>query len=45
LKFSFDVLEEKYLGHIVSGEGVHVDPKKNEAMMDMPQPNTLKILC
>jgi hypothetical protein len=32
------------LGHIVSQEGVLVDPKKVVAMQDWPHPKTLKIL-
>jgi hypothetical protein len=34
----------KYLGHIVSHEGVKVDPNKIKAMMDWPIPKTLKNL-
>jgi hypothetical protein len=32
----------EYLGHIVSHEGVKVDPKKIKAMMEWPIPKTLK---
>jgi hypothetical protein len=38
------VKEVEYLGHIVSHEGVKVDPNKIEAMMDWPIPKTLKNL-
>jgi hypothetical protein len=34
----------EYLGHIVSQEGVQVDPKKVVAMQDWPHPKTLKSL-
>jgi hypothetical protein len=33
------------LGHIVSKDGVRVDPKKIEAMQDWSFPKTLNILC
>jgi len=32
------------LGHIVSGQGVHVDPNKVKSMIKWPKPNTLKSL-
>jgi hypothetical protein len=38
------VKEVEYLGHIVSHEGVKVDPNKIKAMMDSPIPKTLKNL-
>ncbi|PNY01861.1 retrotransposon-related protein, partial [Trifolium pratense] len=34
----------EYLGHIVSSQGVHADPGKIEAMVNWPQPNTVKQL-
>jgi hypothetical protein len=34
----------EYLGHIVSNDGVRVDPKKIEAMRDWPCPKPLNIL-
>jgi hypothetical protein len=43
-KFFFGVKEVDYLGHIVSHEGVKVDPNKIKAMMDWPIPKTLKNL-
>jgi hypothetical protein len=44
-KCAFGVFEVEYLGHIVSGEGVHVDPMKIKVMKNWPRPKTLKILC
>jgi hypothetical protein len=38
------VKEVEYLGHIVSHEGVKVDPNKIKAMMDWPIPKTLNNL-
>jgi hypothetical protein len=43
-KCFFGVKEVEYLGHIVSHEGVKVDPNKIKAMMDWPIPKTLKNL-
>jgi hypothetical protein len=43
-KFFFGVKEVEYLGHIVSHEGVNVDPNKFKAMMDCPIPKKLKNL-
>ena len=43
-KCFFGVKEVEYLGHIVSHEGVKVDPNKIKAMMDSPIPKTLKNL-
>jgi hypothetical protein len=41
-KCFFGVKEVEYLGHIVSHEGVKVDPNKIKAMMDWTIPKTLK---
>jgi hypothetical protein len=41
-KCFFGVKEVDYLGHIVSHEGVKVDPNNIKAMMDWPIPKTLK---
>jgi hypothetical protein len=38
------VKEVEYVGHIVSHEGVKVDPNKIKAMMDWPIHKTLKNL-
>jgi hypothetical protein len=43
-KCFFGVKEVVYLGHIVSHEGVKVDPNKIKAMMDWMIPKTLKNL-
>jgi hypothetical protein len=43
-KCFFGVKEVEYLGHIVSHEGVKVDPNKIKAMMDWPIPKTLNNL-
>jgi hypothetical protein len=43
-KCFFGVKEVEYLSHIVSHEGVKVDPNKIKAMMDLPIPKTLKNL-
>jgi hypothetical protein len=41
-KCLFGVKEVEYLGHIVSHDGVKVDPNKIKAMLDWPIPKTLK---
>jgi hypothetical protein len=43
-KCFFGVKEVEYLGHIISHEGVKVDPNKIKAMMDWSIPKTLKNL-
>jgi hypothetical protein len=43
-KCLFAVKEVEYLGHIISHEGVKVDPNKINAMMDWMIPKTLKNL-
>jgi hypothetical protein len=43
-KCFFGVKEVEYLGHIVSHEGVKVDPNNIKAMMDWTIPKTLKNL-
>jgi hypothetical protein len=44
LNCSFVVQELEYLGHIVSHEGVKVDPNKIKSMRECPIPKTLKKL-
>ena len=43
-KCLFDQAQLKYLGHIVSAEGVSADPKKLQVMADWPPPKTLRDL-
>ena len=43
-KCSFGASEVEYLGHIVTKDGVRVDPKKVVAMKEWPRPKTLKSL-
>ena len=43
-KCFFGIKEVEYLGHIISHEGVKVDPNMIKAMMDWPIPKTLKNL-
>jgi hypothetical protein len=41
-KCTFGVQEEEYLGHIISHEGVKLDPKKVKSMRECLVPKTLK---
>lgn len=41
-KCSFGQPKVDYLGHIISGEGVSVDPSKIQCMKDWPQPKNIK---
>jgi len=43
-KCSFGADEVVYLGHSVSREGIHTDPKKIEAIKALPAPSTLENL-
>ena len=43
-KCVFAASEMKYLGHVISGQGVQTDPKKIETMKDWPIPKNLKAL-
>ena len=43
-KFVFGKKEVEYLGHIVSTQGVRVDPTKIDAMKNWPHPQTRKSL-
>ena len=40
-KCEFGMTELLYLGHIISVEGVQVDPKKIRAIVDWPTPTNL----
>ncbi|GJX41629.1 RNA-directed DNA polymerase, eukaryota, partial [Tanacetum coccineum] len=41
-KCSFVMEEGKFLGYVVTSEGIRANPKKAKAVMDMPSPKTLK---
>ena len=43
-KCVFGISEVEYLGHILSGPGVSVDPKKLSTMKDWPSPTIVKAL-
>jgi len=43
-KCKFAQKECKFLGHILSGEGIRVDPKKAQVVQDWPEPKTTKDL-
>ncbi|XP_050379620.1 uncharacterized protein LOC126796952 [Argentina anserina] len=43
-KCSFGVKQVEYLGHVISAQGVAVDPSKIECIKIWPQPKTLKQL-
>ncbi|GJV35195.1 reverse transcriptase domain-containing protein [Tanacetum coccineum] len=41
-KCSFAMKEGKFLGYVVTSEGIRANPEKAKAIMDMPSPKTLK---
>lgn len=41
-KCSFGMEEGKFLGYMVTSEGIRANPKKTKAIMDMQSPNYLK---
>ena len=43
-KYDFVQEELQYLGHIILGAGVKVDPRKIEAMVDWPLPKDVSTL-
>ena len=44
-KFQFWVSEVKYVGQVVSSEGLKPDPDKVKAIVKNPQPQTKEDLC
>ncbi|RVW69998.1 Retrovirus-related Pol polyprotein from transposon 17.6 [Vitis vinifera] len=44
-KCRFGVLQVEYLGHIISEQGVSVDPAKIQAIIEWPTPTTPKRVC
>lgn len=43
-KCSFLQKEVHFLGHILSGDGIRMDPKKIQAIMDWPEPTSISAL-
>ena len=43
-KCMFACKEVEYLGHVITGEGVHIDPKKLAPMQQWPIPKDIKSL-
>nr|GEY37322.1 hypothetical protein [Tanacetum cinerariifolium] len=41
-KYSFGMEDGKFLGCVVTSEGIRANPEKTKAVMDMPSPRTLK---
>ena len=41
-KCMFACMEVEYLGHVIFGEGVQIDPKKILAMQEWPVPKDVK---
>ncbi|XP_011027642.1 PREDICTED: transposon Ty3-G Gag-Pol polyprotein [Populus euphratica] len=41
-KCQFGVSQVNYLGHVISEKGVEVDPSKIQAVVDLPEPTTVK---
>jgi hypothetical protein len=44
-KCSFYQTKMHYLGHVISGEGITVDPTKVEAIMEWPAPMNVPKVC
>ena len=40
-KCEFWLSEVRFLGHVISGDGIAVDPSKVEAVLDWQQPTTV----
>ena len=43
-KYVFGCEEVEYLGHLILGQGVRIDPKKTDAMQNWPIPTLVKAL-
>jgi hypothetical protein len=43
-KCTFGKEEVEYLGHVISKEGIKVDPSKIKAIMEWPKPNNISKL-
>ena len=43
-KYVFGCEEVEYLGHLILGQGVRIDPKKTDAMQNWPIPTSVKAL-
>ena len=41
-KCSFSQSKIEYLGHVISGEGVEVDPEKIKSIADWPKPTNIR---
>ena len=41
-KCDFYKIRIHYLGHIISNEGISIDPEKSEAIMNWPTPRNVK---
>ena len=44
-KSSFFKTKIEYLGHIVSGDGIRVDPKKIKCIQEWPRPQSIHEIC
>ncbi|GKC62966.1 hypothetical protein Tco_1095564 [Tanacetum coccineum] len=44
-KCEFWLQEVKFLGHVINGDGIHVDPSKIKAVKNWEAPRTLSKVC